>query len=77
MRVTAIPIFGAKCKWQSIKRDRSTSPDFVARGRALRDQTRLASLATKSTCSKSKQKLRTQSIIVNETPMRHGEIILY
>ena len=31
MRVTPLPIFGAKCKWQSIKRDKSTSRDFVAR----------------------------------------------
>ena len=32
---------------------RETSPDFVARGRPLRGQTRLAPLAKKSTCSKS------------------------
>ena len=46
-------IFGAKCKWKPIKRDKSTSFDFVARGRPLRGQTRLASLTKRSTCSKS------------------------
>ena len=35
MRVTPLPIFGAKCKWKPCKRDKSTSRDFVARGRPL------------------------------------------
>ena len=52
-RVTPLPIFGAKCKWKPIKRDKSTSRDFVARGRPLRGQTRLAPLTKRSTCSKS------------------------
>ena len=54
MQVTPLPIFGAKCKWKPIKRDKSTSRDFVARGRLLRGQTRLAPLAKRSTCSKSR-----------------------
>ena len=36
-----------------IKRDKSTSRDFVARGRPLRGQKRLAPLAKRSTCTKS------------------------
>ena len=31
MRVTPLTIFGSKCKWKPIKRDKSTSRDFVAR----------------------------------------------
>ena len=38
MRVTPIPIFGAKCKRKPIKRDKLTSYDFVAHGRPLRGQ---------------------------------------
>ena len=53
MRVTPLPIFGAKWEWKTIKRDKSTSRDFVARGRPLRGQTMLAPLAKRSTCSKS------------------------
>ena len=45
----ANPISGAKYKWKPIKRDKSTSRDFVARGRPLRGQTRLAPLAARST----------------------------
>ena len=52
MRVTPPPIFGAKCKWKPCKRDKS-SRDFVARGRPLRGQKRLAPLAKRSTCGKS------------------------
>ena len=53
MRVTPVPTFGAKCKWEPFKRDKSTSRDFVARGRPLCGQKRLAPLAKRSTCSKS------------------------
>ena len=49
MRVKPLPIFGPKCKWKPIKRDKSTSRDFVARGRPLRVKTRLAPLAKRST----------------------------
>ena len=38
MRVTPLPIFGAKCKWKPFKRDKSPSRDFVARGRSLHGQ---------------------------------------
>ena len=54
MRVTPLPIFGAKCKWKLFKRDKSTSRDFVARGGPLRGQKKLAPLAKRSTCSKSR-----------------------
>ena len=53
MRVTPLPIFGAKCKCKPFKRDKSTYRDFVARGRPLRGQKRFAPLAKRSTCSKS------------------------
>ena len=49
----ATPIFVAKCKWKPCKRDKSTSRDFVVRGRPLRGQKRLTPLAKRSTCSKS------------------------
>jgi len=42
-----------KCDRKPCKRDKSTSRDFVARGRPLRGQKRLAPLAKGSTCSKS------------------------
>ena len=42
-----------KCDRKPCKRDKSTSRDFVARGRPLRGQKRLAPLAKRSTCSKS------------------------
>ena len=61
MQVTPLPIFGAKCKWKPIKRDKSTSRDFVARGRPLRGQTRLPPLAKRSTCSKSRNFFATHS----------------
>ena len=35
MRVTPLPIFDAKCDRKPCKRDKSTSRDFVARGRPL------------------------------------------
>ena len=54
MRVTPPPIFGAKCKWKPCKRDKSASRDFIARGRPLRCQKRLAPLTKRSTCSKSR-----------------------
>ena len=41
MRVTPLTIFGAKCKWKPLKQDKSTSRDFIARGRPLRGQKRL------------------------------------
>ena len=50
-----LPIFGAKWKWKPTKRDKSTSSDFVARGRPLRGKTRFAPLAKRSTCSRSIQ----------------------
>ena len=53
MRVTPLTIFGAKCKWKPLKQDKSTSRDFIARGRPLRGQKRFAPLAKRSTCSKS------------------------
>ena len=53
MRVTPLPIFGAKCKCKPFKRDKSTSRDFVTRGRLLRGQTRIAPLSKRSNCSKS------------------------
>ena len=65
MRVTPPPIFGAKCKWKTIKRDKSTSRDFVARGRPLRGQTRLAPLAKRSTCSKSTRNPNLQVAIMH------------
>ena len=54
MRVMPLPILGAKCKWKPVKRDKSTSRDFVACGRRLRGQTRLAPLTERSTCGKSR-----------------------
>ena len=54
MRVTPPSIFGAKCKWKPCKRDKSTSRDFIAHGRPLRGQKRLAPLTKRSTCSKSR-----------------------
>ena len=57
MRATPLPIFGAKCKCKSFKRDKSSSRDFVVRGRPLRGQKRLAPLAKRSTCSKSREQL--------------------
>ena len=56
MRVTPLPIFGAKCKWKPIERDKSTSRDFVPGSRPLRGQTRLAPLAKRSTCSNSNRR---------------------
>ena len=50
-----LPIFGAKWKWKLTKRDKSTSCDFVDRGRPLRGKTRLAPLAKRSTWSTSIQ----------------------
>ena len=47
--------FGAKCKWEHFKRDKSTSRDFVARSAAARPK-KLAPFAWKlvrSTCGKS------------------------
>lgn len=54
MRVMPLPILGAKCKWKPVKRDKSTSRDFIACGRRLRGQTRLAPLTKRSTCGKSR-----------------------
>ena len=51
----ATPMFGGKRKWQLLKRDKSTSRDFVARLAASQPK-KLALLAKKlvrSTCSKS------------------------
>ena len=49
----ATPHFWREMQMEPIKRDKSTSRDFVARGWPLRGQTRLAPLAERSTCSKS------------------------
>ena len=48
------PHFWREMQMKPIKRDKSTSRDFVARGRPLRGQKRLAPLAKRSTWSKSK-----------------------
>ena len=71
MRVTPPPIFGAKCKWKPCKRDKSTSRDFVARGRPLRGQKRLAPLAKRSTCIKSS--LDVTNSHINWIPVRQQD----
>ena len=49
----ATPHFWREMQMKPFKRDKSTSRDFVARGRPLRGQKRFAPLAKRSTCSKS------------------------
>ena len=51
----ATPHFWREMQMKTRKRDKSTSCDFVARGRPLCGQKRLAPLTKRSTCSKSNQ----------------------
>ena len=49
----ATPHFWREMRMKTLKRDKSTSRDFVALGQPLRGQKRLAPLAKRSTCGKS------------------------
>ena len=65
-------VFDEKRKWQPLKRDKSTSRDFVARLAASRPK-KLPSLAkklVKSTCSKSTEQIRMVLLIASEMSSR-------
>ena len=69
MRIIVLPMFCVKREWQPLKRDKSTSFDFVVHLAASRPK-KLAPLAKRllrSTCSKSTEQIRMVLLIASET----------
>ena len=71
----ATPHFWREMQMAPIKRDKSTSRDFVSRGRPLRGQTRLAPLAKRSTSSKSREYRETSELGNKKDKYAHPELL--
>ena len=71
----ATPHFWREMQMEPIKRDKSTSRDFVSRGRPLRGQTRLAPLAKRSTSSKSREYRETSELGNKKDKYAHPELL--